>query len=179
MCCNAQHLLSTIQRLFTIGGTVDDDVLLVVHCRNSFGEEILFRLFASDAVDDKGNGSVAGDVAGCAKAVHGYVDGYHQSLHVGVEAEHAAQQSEGCHDGSAWHAGCGDHGDAQHHDEAYVGAEVARQPHAEGDGVGHGGYLEDAAGHVDGGAEGDGEAGSLFAYTVLDGLLQGDGDGGS
>ena len=129
-------------------------------------------------VDNKGYGSVAGHVAGSAEAVHGNVDGYHEPLQVGIKAEHAAQQSEGGHDGTTRHTGGGNHGDGQHHDEADIGAEIAGKPHAERDGVGHSGDFKYAARHVDGGAEGHGEACRFGAHTVLDGLLKGYRDGG-
>ena len=44
--------------------------------------------FVEDAGDDLGDGGVAGDVAGCAEAVHGYVEGDHEGV-VGLgETEH-------------------------------------------------------------------------------------------
>ena len=48
---------------------------------------LTYGIFAEEAGDDLGDGAVAGDVAGCAEAVHGYVEGYHHGI-VGVgEAE--------------------------------------------------------------------------------------------
>ena len=44
--------------------------------------------FAHDLVHDEGDGAVACDVAGCAEAVHGDIEGDHECLCFLVEAEH-------------------------------------------------------------------------------------------
>ena len=46
-----------------------------------------------------GQGSVAGHVAGCAEAVHRYVESYHERIFSVGEPEHRAEEAERSHDG--------------------------------------------------------------------------------
>ena len=78
---------------------------------------VISFLVTVNAVDDEGDGAVAGDVAGGAEAVHGDVEGDHEGV-VGVaEAEHSREDAERGHDCSAGDAGGGDDRYAEHGDE--------------------------------------------------------------
>ena len=97
------------------------------------------RLPVEDAGDDLGDGGVAGDVAGCAEAVHGYVEGDHEGV-VGLgETEHRCEEAKGGHDGSTGDAGGGDDGDAEHGDEAHEHRCGVRNGvcHHQGEGAGY------------------------------------------
>ena len=72
-------------------------------------------------VDDDRDGAVARNVCGGAEAVHGYVESNHQADHCFVEAEHCLQDADGGHYCATRDSRCGDHGDAEHHDEADIG----------------------------------------------------------
>ena len=134
--------------------------------------------FSVYAVHDYGDGSVARHVAGGAEAVHGDVEGNHQGLGRLVEAEHSLEHTQCSHDGTAGNPGCGDHGDAEHEDEA---AEIERVYGYAGhhhDGHGAGGDFHRAARQVYGGAQGNNKGGDVFAHPVFKGLGQRDRYGG-
>ena len=76
------------------------------------------NLALGQLVEHHGDRAVARDVAGGTEAVDRDVGGDHQGNHVVVKAEVGGQKAGGCHDRTAGDARGGNHGDAQHEDEA-------------------------------------------------------------
>lgn len=143
-------------------------------CR--WGDGLVVALIKS--VDDDGEGSVAGDIAGSAEVVHGDVEGNHECLFRIPEAKHGMEDAQGGHDGTARYSRSRHHDDTEHEDEAnHDGGDNRAALHKhDGDGAGH--DFECAAGEVDGGAEGNDESCHILVNFVAECLLQGDGDGG-
>ena len=95
-----------------------------------------FEGACEDAVDNLGDGAVAGDVAGGAEGIHGDVEGNHEGV-VGVgESEHRAEYAQRSHDGAARDTRSGDDGYAEHGDERHE--QGKRIVVAEGDDEGEG-----------------------------------------
>ena len=105
---------------------------------------MLFRV----ARENQGQSAVAGDIACGSEGILQCKDGEHERGAALVKAEHAGNQSEGCHDGTAGHAGCADCEHAEQQTEEYHladGRELAVEHlgncHDE-EGLGHNGAAE-------------------------------------
>ena len=128
-------------------------------------------------VYDERDGAVASDVAGCAEAVHSYVERNHECERLVVEAEHRREYAESSHDSSARYARRRHHRDAQHEDEARHHLEVVRNVLHHHQRQRTRNNLHRTAREVDGGAERNDEARNVLVNAVVDGLAQRDGDG--
>ena len=130
-----------------------------------------------ETIDDKGDGAVARDVAGGAKAIGGNIERDDEPLFRRRKAEEGRDEAHGRHHGAAGHAGRGDHRQARQGDEAKEGSGLRRlvrqqqQRHREAHELDHG------AGEVDRCAQRDDEVGRLGAHPVGDRLAERDGDG--
>ena len=137
---------------------------------------LALRLFLfEDAVDDHGYGPVAGDVAGRAEAVHGYVEGYHQRLFLLAESQDHLQRGQGGHDAPTGNARTRHRHDGQHEDEVEEQGRVVGHAIEQTDGQGARRYLHAGARHVDGGAERNNKARYLLAHLVAQRVAEGHG----